>query len=141
MKPLYNLRFYHSPNGDDRECFQIGVFRTREAAEKVEERYRREVPGFRDYDCEAEIAEVPVIGEGEAEIVYRWQGWNIDEYLDEVDVLDGKFFICREDAQVSLEQAQREHMRMEWGLIRHEIGEEAADWKEGFVCDRGTDED
>lgn len=138
MKPLYNLRFFHSPNGDDREGFQIGVFRTREEAEAVKMRYRREVPGFKDYDCESEIAEVPVVGEGEADEVYRWQGWNVNEWLDETDILDSVFFIRREDAQASLEQARRRYARMEWGLNRYRIGEEAVGWKEGFVCDDGS---
>lgn len=138
MKPLFNLRFYHSPNGDDRECFQIGVFRTREEAKAVEERYRREVSGFKDYDCEAEITEVPVIGEGETDVVFCWQGWNIDEYLDEVDILDSEFFIRREDAQASLERAQKKYRRMEWSLNRYEIGE--GKWQEGFVCGDGTED-
>lgn len=62
MKKLFCLTFYDLPDGDYRDGFHIGLFATYEEAATVAARYHKEVAGFKDYYCEAEITEVPVIG-------------------------------------------------------------------------------
>ena len=58
MRKLYCLTFYAQPNDDYREGFYIGLFWTYDKAKGVEMFYRNEIPGFKDYQCDAEITEV-----------------------------------------------------------------------------------
>ena len=132
MKKLYALRFYSTPDGAHREAFHIGLFRSRAEAEAVEANYRKAVAGFKEYACDAEIAEVAVVGEAEgAACVYRYVGWNEDADLDEVDVIEGDCYVDRGQAAEALERARATYPRKEWALNAHAIGR--CDWPEGFV--------
>lgn len=132
MEKLYDLTFYTRPNGDYREGFFIGLFAGRQEAVEVEARYRREVPGFKDYDCEAEIRDVAVIGgrDGIRE-VYRYTGWNVNADFDEVDIILSDCYASREQAEADYENAKRLAPRQEWALNRYVIGR--CHWKDGFV--------
>lgn len=131
METLYCLTFYSNPNGDYREGFRIGLFRTREEAQSVERRYREQVPGFRDYDCEAEITPVPVIGDCSGECVYRFVGWNENKDLDEVDILDSDCYADLHQAETAFQKAQETRPRAQWELDRWIIGK--CHWQDGFV--------
>ena len=50
MDKLFDLTFFTNDE-DYEEGFHIGLFTTQEEAESVAERYSKEVPGFKDYDC------------------------------------------------------------------------------------------
>lgn len=132
MKKLYCLKFYTQPNDDYREGFFIGLFWTYDKAKEVELLYRKEVPGFKDYDCEAEITEVPIIGEAtQITCVYRFQGWNENEDFDEVDIIESDCYVDYVTAEKQYYEAKRKLQRKEWVLNRYII--EECDWKEGFV--------
>jgi len=89
MKKLYCLTFYTQPNGTYRDGFHIGLFRTYTEAKNVEKRYQVEITGFKDYECDAEITEVPIIGNiTDMLCVYRYVGWNENEDFDEVDIIE-----------------------------------------------------
>lgn len=135
MRKLYCLTFYAQSGNEYWEGFHIGLFAAREEAESVKEHYRKEIQGFKDYDCKAEITEVPVIGsenmDMEPQRVYRFQGWNVNEDLDEIDIWESDCYVSREQAQADYEKAQIKMSREEWTLNRHVIGQ--CDWQEGFI--------
>ena len=134
MKAAAVLIFFVKSNNINRS-FHIGLFATCEEAESVKEHYRKEIQGFKDYDCKAEITEVPVIGsenmDMEPQRVYRFQGWNVNEDLDEIDIWESDCYVSREQAQADYEKAQIKMSREEWTLNRHVIGQ--CDWQEGFI--------
>lgn len=134
MPNVYSLTFYHTLDGY-RQGFFIGLFRTRETAAAEEAHYRRNIRGFKDYPCEAEIKELPIIGAGEAKIwsVYCFTGWNLDEYGDEVDILESPCYADREDAGAALQQAKLATPRQEWILDCYPIG--MRHWLQGFTMD------
>ena len=53
-KKLYLLSFF-SDTEEDFAGFDIGLFRSREEAEAIASHYRKEVPGFKDYDCDPPV--------------------------------------------------------------------------------------
>ena len=61
MDKLFDLTFFTNDE-DYEEGFHIGLFTTQEEAESVAERYSKEVPGFKDYDCISRVFAFPVIG-------------------------------------------------------------------------------
>lgn len=135
MRKLYCLTFYAQSGNEYWESFHIGLFAAREEAESVKEHYRKEIQGFKDYDCKAEITEVPVIGsesiDMEPQQVYRFQGWNVNEDLDEIDIWESDCYVSWEQAQADYEKAQIKMPREEWTLNRYVIGQ--CDWQEGFI--------
>lgn len=132
MKKLYCLNFYSQPNGDYREGFHIGLFWTYDEAKRIAVRYKKEVPGFKDYDCDEEITEVSIIGDEEqVSCVYRYTGWNENENFDEVDIIESDCYVDHSKAEEDYHCAQSALDRKEWALNRHVIGQ--CDWQEGFV--------
>ncbi len=131
METLYCLTFFSNPNGDHREGFRIGLFRTCAEAEAVEQRYREQVPGFRDCDCEAEIIPVPLLGVGKEEYVYRFVGWNVNDALDEVDILESDCYSDLRQAETAFRKAKQTYPRAQWSLDRWTIGQ--CFWQDGFV--------
>ena len=127
MRKLYCLTFYAQSGNEYWDSFHIGLFAAREEAESVKEHYRKEIQGFKDYDCKAEITEVPVIGsenmDMEPQRVYRFQGWNVNEDLDEINIWESDCYVSREQAQADYEKAQIKMSREEWTLNRHVIGQ------------------
>ena len=130
-KKLYLLSFF-SDTEEDFAGFDIGLFRSREEAEAIASHYRKEVPGFKDYDCDPSIMGIPVWNNEEvAEKVYIYQGWNWDEHGDEIDCVISSCFVSQAEAEHFLEEAQRQIPRQEWVLNFHIIGK--CDWQEGFI--------
>lgn len=131
MDKLFDLSFYASSNEDYEEGFLIGLFATQEEAESVAAHYRREIPGFKDYDCVPRVISFPVIGgENDAKQVYRFQGWNTDENMDEVDIIISSCFVDLMEAENALVLAKERTPREEWVMNCHTIGQ--CDWREGF---------
>ncbi len=132
MNKLFCLTFYTQPNDDYREGFHIGLFSSREEAVAVELHYRKEVTGFKDYDCDAEITEVPIIGSCNTGFdVYRFEGWNRNEDFDEVDIIESNCYFDQSQAESDFKKAQSKTPRQEWAFNRHTIGQ--CDWQEGFI--------
>ena len=132
MDKLYCLTFYTKPNGDCQEGFHIGLFTTYAEANETKIRYLQEVTGFKDYNCDAEITEVPVIGcSDRLQKVYRFMGWNENKDFDEIDIIQSGCYVDWNQAQVDYEKAQHQTPRQEWVLNCYNIGQ--CDWREGFV--------
>ena len=78
---------------------------------------------------------MPVIGsesiDMEPQQVYRFQGWNVNEDLDEIDIWESDCYVSWEQAQADYEKAQIKMPREEWTLNRYVIGQ--CDWQEGFI--------
>ena len=128
---LYRLSFF-SDTEEDFGGFDIGIFRSQEEAECVALRYRQEVPGFKDYDCDPSILELSVWNDDAvSEKVYIYRGWNWDEQGDEVDCLISNCFVSRSEAEKYFAQAQQRIPRQQWILNCHVIGQ--CHWTEGFV--------
>ena len=137
MEKLFSLTFYTQPNGTYRDGFHIGFFRNYDEAKMVEIVYRKEVPGFKDYPCDAEITEVPIIGptNGNLDSVYRYVGWNINEDYDEIDIIESHCYTDRVQAESDYKKTQLQFPREEWALDLYRIGDRH--WQEGFA--RETD--
>ena len=133
MEKLFSLTFYTQPNGTCRDGFHIGFFRNYDEAKMVEIVYRKEVLGFKDYPCDAEITEVPIIGPTNANFdsVYRYVGWNINEDYDEIDIIESHCYTDRAQAESDYKKTQLQFSRDEWALDLYKIGERH--WQEGFV--------
>lgn len=131
MDKLFDLIFYTNDEAYE-EGFHIGLFTTQEEAESVAERYTKEIPGFKDYDCISRVFVLPVIGGTDhPKQVYRFLGWNTNENLDEIDILISSCFADRDEAEKTLLLAKERTPREEWVLNCHTIGR--CDWAEGFV--------
>lgn len=130
MDFLYDATIYSFPNGRDREGYGIGLFRTEEEAQEAVCHYLHHVPGFKDYYCEAEITRLSVPGVSEAETVYRYVGWNVDETGNETDVMESCCYTQRWEAQQALDLASAETPRQEWSLDSWRIG--SLFWVDGF---------
>lgn len=136
MGKLYNLTFYTTVEEEYlnqyRDGFDIGLFASREDAEAVKARYCKEVMGFKDYDCDSQITEVSVVGNDPApQQVYRYVGWNTDEYYDEVDVIESVCYISQSQAIMEMGKTEQQTPRQEWALNRYIVGQCA--WQEGFT--------
>ena len=119
-----------SYEGYDEEFF-IGVFLTRKKALDVAAYYLNNVKGFKDYECAYRIDVIDVIGEGMFNRVYQVTGWDINEYNDEINIIESGFYIDRKDAVTESIELKRMFDRDEWVLESYAIDE--LKWSEGFV--------
>ncbi len=135
MDRLYSLTFYTQAEGGYRDGFRIGFFRTYDEAKKTELFYRKEVTGFKDYPCDAEIKEIPIIGpiNDSLDCIYLFEGWNVNEDYDETDIIESHCYTDRFQAEIDYQKSQEQFSREEWVLNQHIIGE--LYWQEGFVRD------
>lgn len=131
MDYLYDLTIYTFPDGEDRVGYGVGLFRSQQEADNAASHYLNNVPGFRDYYCEAEVTRLTVVGSCDTDVVYRYVGWNVDENGDEVDVMESRCYAKREQALPDFELAQQDHPRQEWSLDPWKIG--SLCWTEGFI--------
>ncbi|MBQ6175526.1 MAG: hypothetical protein IJK28_12995 [Clostridia bacterium] len=117
-----------------RESFDIGLFPSREDAERTAGFYLAHVKGFCDHPCTYEIhgTEVcgPETGNGK---VFMAAGWNINGNFDETDIIESPCFVSEARAYAALEQMRKEHVRSEWAVSCRWIGR--AEWSEGFIRD------
>ena len=132
MDCLYDLSFYTNDERVYQQGFFIGLFLTEEEAESVAARYSENIPGFKDYDCIYRVTTFPVVGGlNHLRQVYRFEGWNTDEDLNETDIIISNCFADLDEAEKMLAQAKKSIVREEWVLNSHVIGK--CDWEEGFV--------
>ncbi|MDE5770778.1 MAG: hypothetical protein K2I06_03965 [Ruminococcus sp.] len=113
------------------EDFAIGFFDSMDKAEKTAEYYLNNVTGFCKFPCTYRIIEKNLIGsEKNLKGIYIVQGWNINENLDEVDIIESQCFASECDALSELEIMKEKYPRDEWAFNYWTIGE--TEWKEGF---------
>ena len=131
---VYEL-IIHDPalsNENHSEDFMIGLFRTRSKAEQTAAFYLQNIRGFCEYPCTYSILEKSIVGEqdGEPDEVFLVQGWDTDENLDEINLIDSPCFTSEAQANVELERLKSAQPRAEWVINRWKIDQ--AHWQEGF---------
>ena len=113
------------------EEFFIGVFLTRKKALEVAAHYLNFVRGFKDYECAYRIDVIDVIGDGMFNSLYAITGWDLNEYGDEINIIESDFYISRRDAVEEFTELKRMYDREEWVLESYNIDE--CHWRDGFV--------
>ena len=119
--------------GEHADEFNIGFFSDRAVAEKTAERYLSEVKGFKDHPVEYKIAEKRIIGVSDSlmqDDLYIVYGWNENDELDEVDVIESDCFLDIGDAEKQLDLLRAEFDRKEWCIDKYRIDE--CSWQDGF---------
>lgn len=136
MTFFYGLELRHYVYGQNCECYDIGIFRTRCDAEMTAQRYLQDVPGFCDYECDYLIHEIELDCADDISHIFTYEGWNTDEDGGTVDIIDG-IFPDRAQAEAAMEEAKVSQPRQSWALDCWEIGK--CEWAEGFerVCSDG----
>ena len=117
------------------EAFSIGLYPSREEAEAVAADMLAHVPGFRDHPCTSRITEKEVFGTAGNKLreVFLVLGWNTNEDLDEIDLVESDCFPSLTQANAALAELQARHRRSAWTIQHRTVGK--ADWSEGFVRD------
>ena len=118
------------------EDFYIGFFEMEQEAIETAEYYLHNVKGFCDFPCKyrilpKEIEGIPEIANrNEIDRIWLIQGWDVNENLDEVHMVESNCFVTKEGAEKGL-SAMREHcVRDEWAVSCWTVGERG--WREGF---------
>lgn len=114
------------------EDFLIGFFRTRSKAEQTAAYYLKNVKGFCDYPCTYSILEKAIMDAQAAEPdeVFLVQGWDTDENLNEIDIIESPCFVSETQAKTELERLRNTQPRAEWVINRWKIDQ--VHWQEGF---------
>ena len=120
---------------EDHSCdFVIGCFGSKNEAERVAEYYLKNMKGFCDFPCTYRIIEKKIVGntiDALPESIWVVQGWNENEVLDEIDIVESQCFLTEEQANAELQIMKERYQRKEWAIGYYRIGEKL--WKEGFV--------
>lgn len=114
--------------------FLIGFFLTQGQAEETARYYLENVQGFCEYDCTFGIVKKEIADNSDhiaPKSVWFVQGWNTNEYLDEIDIVESPCFLTEERAQEECRLMQRANERTEWAVSCYCIGD--LHWKDGFV--------
>lgn len=136
MKMVYNLKMIDIDSSYDNyvDSFNIGFFSSRETAEKTAMRYLNEVTGFKDYNVTYQISEMCVIGSNDSSILsdlYIIYGWNENEELDEIDIIESDCYVMAEEAEQKLNELKASYCRKNWCIDKYIIDE--CNWQEGYV--------
>ncbi len=113
--------------------FDIGCFYSRNEAESVAEYYKKNVKGFCDFPCTYRIIEKKIIGNKTDVLpaeIWIVQGWNENDFFDEIDMIESQCFFTEEQANAELQIMREMYQRKEWAISHYRIGEKS--WKEGF---------
>lgn len=116
------------------EDFFIGIFATKQEAEAAARYYLENVKGFCDFPCTKKIKEKQIAdcsAEACPSVVWIANGWNENEFYDEVDIIESDCFISEENGRAELEKLQKAFPRQEWTFVQWKIGE--LFWQDGFV--------
>ncbi len=131
---LYKLTFYdlELSYDDYKEGFVIGIFSSFSKAEQTAKYCLRNVEGFKDYPCDYQIEIKDIIGTADTNLkeIYIIEGWNINENLDEIDIVESDCFTDKKSAECEFENMKQKYSRCEWIINEHKINE--CQWTEGF---------
>ena len=120
---------------EDYSCdFAIGYFYSKDEAKSVAEYYLKNIKGFCDFPCTYRIIEKKIIGNKiDALPAEIWivQGWNENDFFDEIDIVESQCFLTEEQANAELQIMKEMYQRKEWAIGYYRIGEKL--WKEGFI--------
>ncbi len=128
---LYQLILTDTELSYETHCadFAIGIFETAQQAREVALHYLKHVPGFCQYPCTWRIQPMEVYGAA-SEAVWVVQGWNVNQWLDETDIVESGCFAEKAQAEEARKAMQAATPRAEWAVIRWVIGKQ--EWQEGF---------
>ena len=116
------------------EDFDVGLFETEKQAEDTAQYYLENVKGFCDFPCTYHIVKREVAGDfnsRKSDFIWMVQGWNLNENLDEIDIIESPCFLTEEQACSELQVLKERNQRTEWALGQWKIGE--LKWCDGFV--------
>ena len=135
MRLVYSLRMVDKESSYDNhiEAFNIGFFSSYGKAERTAKRYLTEVEGFKDYNVIYQITEKRVIGytDNLSTGVFIIYGWNENDELDEIDVIESNCYVDRNEAEQELNSLKASYCRKEWCIDKYIIDE--SNWQDGFV--------
>ena len=101
-------------------------------AEETAVHYLRHVRGFCEYPCTCSITEKEIM-DAQDEIpdeVFVVQGWDTNENMDEINIVESSCFVSEAHANAELERTKIAQPRAEWIINRWRIDE--THWQEGF---------
>ena len=116
-----------------KEEFDIGIFSTYDTAYNTCNKYISEISGFKDYPCKYRILEKTVIdcnSSENLENVYVISGWNVNENLDEIDIIESECYASIKSAENELNSLKSNIQRDEWYIKKFKINQKL--WSEGF---------
>ncbi len=130
---LYQLVFCDNELSyeDHQEEFLIGIFSSLERAGETAELYLYHVTGFKDYNCSYRIEEKKVFGIPLHDKVYIFWGWNENQNMDEVDIIESDCYTQESEAKQKMINIQGIHLRTNWCIDQYTI--DKCLWKDGFV--------
>lgn len=135
MKSIYNLMMIDEESSYDNhiEAFNIGFFSSYVKAVKTARRYLTEVEGFKDCNVAYQITEKSIIGctDSLSTDIYVIYGWNENDELDAVDVIESNCYVNKNEAEQQLNELKASYYRKEWCIDKYTIDE--CKWLEGFV--------
>ena len=133
MQIVYNLVMMDMESSYDNhnEEFNIGFFSSRSIAEKTAAKYQQEVNGFKDYPVTYQIKEKNIISASITQLdVFIIYGWNENDELDEIDVVESDCYSSMEEAETQLHEMKKRFHRKEWCIDKYRI--DKCYWQEGF---------
>ena len=135
MKQVYGLMMIDEDSSydDHIEAFNIGFFSSYEKAEKTARKYLAEVEGFKDYNVTYQITEKSLIActGSLSEDIFIIYGWNENDELDEIDVIESDCYINKNEAEQRLNELKTSYYRKEWCIDKFILNK--CNWEEGFV--------
>lgn len=115
---------------DYSEDFSIGFFESENQAEEIAKYYLKNVAGFCEFSCTYRIVPKYVSGKLISNKIWLVQGWDINDNLDEINIIESQCCVSKEQAELELETMKHQYQRSEWVVNCWTIGDEA--WQEGF---------
>lgn len=88
------------------EDFHIGLFETERQAEDTALYYLKNIKGFCDFPCTYRIVKKEVVGgfnNSNPDFIWMVQGWNLNENLDEIDIIESPGFLTEQQAGSELQ--------------------------------------
>ncbi len=112
------------------EDFDIGLFKSEKEAKETAEYYLKNIAGFCEFPCTYKIVPKDVYGKLESDRVWIVQGWDTNEYFDEINIIESQCCTSKKQAELILSELQKTHKRSEWVIDAWTIGKK--EWQEGF---------
>ena len=115
---------------DYSEDFLIGIFETENQAKQTAEFYLENVKGFCDYSCSYRIIPKKIYGNFISDRAWIVYGYDINEYSDEINIIESRCCMTKQEAESELENMKKSYKRDEWDISCMIIGEKY--WQDGF---------
>ena len=115
---------------DYSEDFLIGIFETENQAKQTAEFYLNNVKGFCDYLCSYRIIPKQMDDNYISDRVWIVCGYDINEYSDEINIIESRCCMTKQEAESELENMKKSYKRDEWDISCMIIGEKY--WQDGF---------